>query len=120
MRVSIDGLLVCIFLAGLGVVLSLLLLHHDLRGWMPERFDRATIIVQATRTELPAFEIGQCLPGTVSPWNEANAEEYQGSATVAVLTCRSKASFFTLLFTYLAIGLVILLLRRCVPVRRLH
>ena len=89
--------------ASLVLVLAYLWNVHDLRGWegaYPE--DPARI--QATLPGKPDFTLADCVPGAIDEYGSPSAEEYSGSATVTVLTCRSRSSALTVLLIYLALA----------------
>jgi hypothetical protein len=87
---------------GLVVTAAFLFLRPDLRGWTPADPDNPAAMVEPALPGMAAFAIGDCVPGTVSPWDSPTAAEYSGSATVTVLTCRSRSSAITIGLAYLA------------------
>ncbi|MDR2858246.1 MAG: hypothetical protein LBV50_10430 [Novosphingobium sp.] len=87
---------------GFVIIAAVLFLRHDLRGWTPDDLRDSASIVQPTLAGRPAFAIGACVPGTISPREAPSPEEYAGSATLTVLTCRSRSSAVMLLSGYVA------------------
>ena len=91
------------FAAGvLLIVAALIFLRHDLRGWTPANYREPSSVVESTRPNARRFAVGECLPGTISPWNSPRSGEYSGNSTVTVLSCRSKSRAVWLLLAYLA------------------
>ena len=78
-------------LAGIGLLILglLIFLQHDLRGWTPADYRDPAAVVEATLPDARDFAIGECLPGTICPWNGPRADEYDGHATLTVLSFRS-------------------------------
>jgi len=97
---------------GLLLVLAYLWNVHDLRGWdgaSPE--DPARIV--ATMPGKPDFTFANCVPGAVDEHALPSAEEYSGSATMTVFTCRSRSSALAVVLSYLAlVGAALFALRR--------
>jgi hypothetical protein len=109
----------CVGLAVVGLgsaVAAFLFLKHDLRGWTPPDPGNPAAVVEPARPGDAAFTIGECLPGSVNPWNAPTAEEYSGSATVTVLTCRSRSSAIAIMLACggaaIAVLVILLALRR--------
>lgn len=84
------------------VLAAFLFLHPDLRGWTPDLTDPAASVAPTGRGG-PAFSVNECLPGSVSPHELPDTEDRAGTATMTVITCRSKSSAF-------AFGMIWLLL----------
>src|SRR5450432_3010447 len=104
-------------LAGLVLVAIFLFAWHDLRGWTPSGPSKPDTVVQPTRPGAVAFTIAQCVPGTVDPWDGPAPDEYSGTATMTVLTCRSRGSALTIIVAYVAVLLIVIFaLRRRGPV----
>jgi hypothetical protein len=99
------GVLALLGLVPLGVRLYL---HHDLRGWPPADRGNPTAVVQPTRPEAGTFTIGDCVPGTVYPWDTPRPDEYSGTATVTVLSCRSRSSAIKAALAYAAVAVFVL------------
>lgn len=87
---------------GLPVVATLIFFQHDLRGWTPADYRNRSSVVEPTRPSARSFTVGECLPGTITPWGNPRPDEYSGNATVTVLSCSSQARAVTLLLSYLA------------------
>ena len=87
---------------GLPVVATLIFFQHDLRGWTPADYRDRSSVVEPTRPSARSFTVGECLPGTITPWGSPRPDEYSGNATVTILSCRSQARAVTLLLSYLA------------------
>jgi hypothetical protein len=84
--------------------------HHDLRGWPPADRGNPTTVVQATRPGGGTFTVSDCVPGTVHPWDSPLPDEYSGTATVTVLTCRSRSSAIRAMLIYGAVAIFALAL----------
>jgi hypothetical protein len=108
---------------GLLAIVALLLLDilwlvnggKDLRGWTPENRSDPATIVQPSRPGGVAFTLGECLPGSIRPWEPPTQEEYSGTATLTVLACRSRASAMPFIAAYgavVAVALVVLIAAR--------
>ena len=90
-------------LIGFALVLGVLFVWHDLRGWEGMYPENPTRIV-ATLPGRPDFTIADCVPGTVEPHDLPAAAEYSGSASVTVLSCRSRSSAAAIVLAYWAIA----------------
>lgn len=104
---------VALILAAIGLLLIVgwLYLAGDLRGWEGIDPDNPALI-GATLPGKPNFTLEDCLPGTVYPYDQPTLEEYDGTATVTVLVCRSRSSALAAILTYLALaGALTLILR---------
>lgn len=77
------------------VLAGLVFLVPDLRGWTPSDLTDPAASVAPTGRGGPAFSVNECLPGSVSPHELPDTEDGAGSATMTVITCRSKSSAFT-------------------------
>ena len=92
--------------------------RHDLAGWTPDGdYSSPSTRVEATLPGAQDFSIADCVPGTVDPYGAPTPEEYSGTATVSVLSCRSKSGAITrslsaMLFLTVAGLLVWLAVRR--------
>lgn len=93
---------VSLSVCSLVLLAAFLFLHPDLRGWTPDLTDPAASVVPTGRGG-PAFSVNECLPGSVSPHELPDTEDRAGTATMTVITCRSKSSAF-------AFGIIWLLL----------
>lgn len=102
---------------GCFVVSTILYLQHDLRGWTPDDQHNSDTLVKASRQGESDFALSACLPGTIEPWNPPSAEEYSGSATLTVLTCRSRISAAVIMLSYLG-GVALVYLILCAIRRR--
>ncbi len=101
-------------LIGFALVLSVLFIWRDLRGWEGMYPENPTRIV-ATLPGRSDFTIADCVPGTVEPHDLPSAAEYSGSASVTVLSCRSRSSAIAIILGYIAaagVGLFLLLWAR--------
>jgi hypothetical protein len=81
----------------------------DLRGWPQNEPPDPSILIQPTRSGGAAFFIGDCLDGTIR-WDPPASDEYSGTATLAVLTCRSRSKFLSDLFAYAAVAIASLVI----------
>ncbi|MFA5120739.1 hypothetical protein [Zavarzinia sp.] len=101
-------------LPGLLLLVAILFARPDLRGWTPADYGAPSARVEPMRPGDAAFAVRDCLPGSIEPYVPAGPEE-AGSASLTVLTCRSRTSAAALLAAYLALAAVyplVLLLRR--------
>jgi hypothetical protein len=89
---------------GLPVVVMLIFFQHDLRGGTPADYRNLSSVVEPTRPNARSFTVGECLPGTITPWGSPRPDEYSGNATVTILSCRSQTRAVTLLLSYLAVA----------------
>ncbi len=101
-----------ILLAIVGVVLlGLVQLNTtDLRGWPPDKgpddlagMAAAGAVLQPSRPGGQSFTLADCVPRTIG-YDPPTAEEYSGTATMAVVTCRSRASAIANTGAYLAVA----------------
>ncbi|WP_439814333.1 hypothetical protein [Zavarzinia sp. CC-PAN008] len=99
---------------GLVLVLAIVLLRHDLRGWTPADLTDPASVVLPSREGAPAFALGECLPGTIDPYDLPMAGEETGSATMTVLTCRGRSSAAMIVIGYVvaAAGVLLILAAR--------
>lgn len=97
---------------GLILLCAFLYLTPDLRGWTPADFDDPATVVEPTRAEKAAFAIGDCVPGTVDPWNVPAAVDGQQFESQSMLTCRSRDSVLRAVGIYLLAALAGLLFHR--------
>jgi hypothetical protein len=86
---------------GLAILMLVEFNKPDLRGWPQNEPPEPSTVIQATRKEGAAFSVGDCLKGTIR-WDPPTLGEYSGTATLAVLTCRSRSRFMSDLLAYLA------------------
>lgn len=93
----------------LPVVAMLIFFQHDLRGWTPADYRNLSSVVEPTRPGARSFTVGECLPGTITPWGSPRPDEYSGNATVTILSCRSQTRAVTLLLSYLAAAAALVL-----------
>src|SRR5262245_16227154 len=96
---------------GLLLIVGWLCVARDLRGWEGADPSNPTLI-EATLPGKPNFTLEDCVPGTVSPYDEPTPEEYDGTASVTVLTCRSRSSALAIVLGYLALVCVVILFLR--------
>lgn len=90
----------------------------DLRGWPPEKgpddlagLGASGALLKPARPGAQSFALADCLPRTIH-YDVPAAGEYSGTATVAVISCRSRASAIANVVAYLALaGGVLLLIR---------
>lgn len=95
------------------VIAAMLFLRHDLRGWTPngDPHNPATV-VEAARPGGAAFAIAECVPGTIDPYDTPTLDEYSGTATVTVLSCRSRSSAIAVILAYVIVaGIALVILR---------
>lgn len=90
-------------MTALTLLLLFIFFQHDLRGWTPADYRKPSSIVEPIRPDGRGFVVGDCLPGTIAPWTTPRFGEYSGSATVTVLTCRSRSSALKFLLAYLVV-----------------
>ena len=92
--------------AGLMLLLAILFLHPDLRGWTPSRWTDPAVTVEPVRPSDTPFTVGDCLPGTIDPHSLPNTQDYDGTATEMIFTCRSQSSAakITLIYLFLVLS----------------
>lgn len=108
---------------GLFVVGLMQLNTADMRGWPPEKGpdDLAGMaaegaVLQPSRPGGQSFKLADCVPRTIST-DVPTVEEYSGTATLAVVTCRSRAGAMANLAIYVAGAGVLLLAIRALSRR---
>ena len=89
---------------GLAILLMIEFSKPDLRGWPQNEPPNPSTVIQPTRPEGASFFIGDCLKRTIR-WDPPTPEEYSGTATLAVLTCRSRSKFTYDLLAYIALAI---------------
>ena len=89
---------------GLAILIVVEFNRPDLRGWPQQEPPDPSTVIQPTRSGTAAFSLGECLPRTIA-WDPPTSEEYSGTATVAVLTCRSRSRFMSDLVAYVAVAM---------------
>lgn len=96
---------------------AFLLSFPDRRGWTPSEFADPAARIAPTDRGGPAFSLDECLPGSVSLHELPDTEDGAGSATMAVITCRSKSSAlkFGTIWLILSGGYLLVLRRRVKP-----
>lgn len=100
------------------LIVAWLFLKHDLRGIaLGDEEDPATI-VEPLLPGRAAFTIAQCLPGSVEPYGSPTPEEYSGTATVAVLSCRSISSSVAIVLGYVVLAVTSLVALRALARRK--
>lgn len=94
--------------AGLILLLAVQLNTLDLRGWPPEngpddleRMAGVGAVLQPSRPGAQSFTLADCLPRTIGT-DVPTVEEYSGTATLTVITCRSRAGAMANLAIYVA------------------
>lgn len=88
-------------IAGLTLVVGMLCLGSDRRGWTPAEWkDPATLVEPVGRND-PPFFIGDCLPGTIRAQGLPRASDHADTASLTVLTCRSRSGATNILLAYL-------------------
>ena len=87
--------------AGLVLVLGILFMHPDLRGWTPPKWTDPAITVEPVRRNDAPFAVGDCLQGTIDAHSPPSTQEYDGTATETVFTCRSQSSAVKITLIYL-------------------
>jgi hypothetical protein len=96
---------------GFLLIVAWLYAVHDLRGW-DNADPNNPALIEATLPGRPNFTLEDCLPGAVQPYDQPTLEEYDGTASVTVLTCRSRSSALTVILGYLVlVGSLLLFLR---------
>ncbi|MCX7358492.1 MAG: hypothetical protein NT015_10180 [Alphaproteobacteria bacterium] len=91
-------------IAVLVLVLAYLWNVHDLRGWEPDSYSEDPTLILATLPGKPSFTFADCLPGAINDHALPSSEEYSGSGSLPVFTCRSRSSALTILLTYIALA----------------
>ena len=71
---------------GLMLLLGILFLHPDLRGWTPPKWSDPAITVEPVRVSDTPFSVDDCLPGTIDAHSLPSTQDYDGTATEALLT----------------------------------
>ena len=107
-----------IALCGLLLVAGFLWARPDLRGWTPPNWTDPTTRVVPTRAGGASFFISDCLPGTMDAHGLATRQDGAGTASMTVLTCRSRSSAIRIMWIYLAAMLALLALRVVMGARR--
>lgn len=102
-------------LSSLVVVIGIIFLRSDMSGWPPLNWTNPAAIVEPIDGSDPPFAIGDCLPGTIDPFRTPDGRDYGGTATVHILTCRSRTSATKIALAYL---LVILSYPTCRLIKR--
>jgi hypothetical protein len=99
----ISSFRITLILAAIGFLLIVgwVYVARDLRGWEGFDPDNPTLI-QATLPGRPNFTLEDCVPGTVHPYDMPGSDEYDGTASVTVLTCRSRSSALATVLGWLA------------------
>lgn len=87
--------------AGLMLLLAILFLHPDLRGWTPPRWTDPAVTVEPVHPTDAPFTVGDCLPGTIDAHSLPSTQDYDGAATEAIFTCRSQSSAAKVMIIYL-------------------
>jgi hypothetical protein len=103
-------ILSAVALLGFVALGALLFLRHDLRGWPPADRGNLQAVIKPTHPGAGTFTISDCVPGSVDPWDTPRSDEYSGTATVTVLSCRSRASAIQALLAYAAVAIFVLAL----------
>ena len=82
----------------------------DLRGWPPEKgpddlAGMATVgaVLEPARPGGRGFKLGDCLPRTIH-YDVPTVEDYSGTATLAVISCRSRSSVIATIAAYLVVA----------------
>jgi hypothetical protein len=86
---------------GLMLLLGILFLHPDLRGWTPPKWSDPAITVEPVRVSDTPFSVGDCLPGTIDAHSLPSTQDYDGTATETIFTCRSQSSAVKITLIYL-------------------
>lgn len=102
---------------GFCLMVPFVFFHHDLRGWTPAVLNDPSLTVEPIRPGARGFTLGECLPGTLSPWEVPRSADGAGNATLTVLSCSSRSRASVLLLCYgavlaLSFGIAIFLRRR--------
>jgi len=90
---------------GLILLLGILFLHPDLRGWTPPKWTNPAITVKPVRPSDAPFTVGDCLPGTIDAHSLPSTQDYDGAATETIFTCRSQSSAAKVALIYLLLVL---------------
>lgn len=91
--------------AGLMLLLGILFLHPDLRGWTPPKWTDPAITVEPVHPSDAPFTVGDCLPGTIDAHSLPSTQDYDGTATGTIFTCRSQSSAVKITLIYLSLVL---------------
>lgn len=86
---------------GLMLLIGILFLHSDLRGWTPTKWTDPAITVEPVRVSDTPFTVGDCLPGTIDAHSLPSTQDYDGTATETIFTCRSQTSAVKITLIYL-------------------
>ncbi|WP_140984636.1 hypothetical protein [Asticcacaulis tiandongensis] len=78
----------------------------------PANFSDTATVVEPTQTGKGAFAIGECVPGTIDPWEVPAASDGQSFDSQTMLTCRSRRSALGGIGIYLLVVLAGLALLR--------
>lgn len=92
-------------LLGLVLVAGFLRTRADLRGWTPADWSDPAAQVTPTHAAHAPFTVGDCLPGTIDAHAIATARDGAGTASMTVLTCRSRSSAWRIVLAYLLAAL---------------
>ena len=92
-------------LAGLVPLLGILFLSSDLRGWTPSNWTDPASRVEPVHASDAPFTVGDCLPGTIDAYGLPNSQDYDGTATETIFTCRSQSSAVKITLVYLFVVL---------------
>ncbi|MEZ5960601.1 MAG: hypothetical protein R3C30_09280 [Hyphomonadaceae bacterium] len=110
-RLSSFSVMLIFSAIGFLLIVGWLYAIHDLRGW-DNADPNNPALIEATLPGRPNFTLEGCLPGAVQPYDQPTLEEYDGTATATVLTCRSRSSALAVILGYLAlVGSLLLFLR---------
>ncbi|MBN9548574.1 MAG: hypothetical protein J0H31_06740 [Alphaproteobacteria bacterium] len=90
---------------GLALVVGILFLRPDLRGWTPAKWTDPAIKVEPIHQEDVPFTVGDCLRGSIDTHGAPSTRDYAGTATVTVFTCRSQSSAMKIMIVYLLAAL---------------
>ncbi|WP_330084973.1 hypothetical protein [Methylocystis iwaonis] len=90
---------------GFVLVIGILFLRSDMRGWTPGTWTDPETVVESVDGNDPSFTVADCLPGTIDPFQTPRGHDYGDIATIRVLTCRSRSSAVKIMFVYLLLAL---------------
>lgn len=87
-------------LFGLALVLVVLTVTPDLRGWTPADPTDPFGAIRSTPEGRRDFQPSHCMPGSIDRHASPQGREADGSATVSIMTCRSASSAITWVSLY--------------------
>ena len=92
-------------LVGLAFLLVGLAVTPDLRGWTPPNPADPFAVIRSTPEGRRDFQPSHCMPGSLDLYASPRGREAAGSATISIMTCRSRSSAIAWVSLY---GLLVL------------